>query len=328
MPRTILPVYFGTIEPQVHVERYDLRAHSGFGVSVLNYGATIVGIYAPDRDGRIANVALSYPDVRAYREQPWYFGATIGRYANRIKNGEFELDGVRHLLSTNENGNTLHGGVRGFDRVMWQKVQSREVNGVAELVLRYVSPDGDQGFPGELDTTVRFMVGPDLHFEIHYMSKTTKRTVVNLTNHTYFNLSGDSSHPISTHRLRANASRYTPVDDELIPTGEIRSVAGTRYDLREGPALGSFDTNFAIDRDGAGLVLAATLSDPNSGRAMDVFTSEPGIQVFSGRGDAVALETQHFPDSPHYMHFPSTVVRPGHPMTSVTTYYFRLDAMR
>lgn len=328
MARTILPSYFGTIEPELRVERYDLRAQSGFGISVLNYGATIAGIYARDRNGRVGNVALSYATLSAYCNQPWYFGATIGRYANRIKGAEFEVDGVRYVVSSNENGNTLHGGVRGFDRVIWEKVQSRDIDGVAELVLRYVSPDGDQGFPGELETTVRFMVGPDSHFEIHYMAKTSKPTVVNLTNHTYFNLSADPSEPISTHRLRLHASRYTPVDHALIPTGEILPVDGTRFDLREARAAEAFDTNWVIDRDSPGLVYAATLSHPPSGRVLDISTTEPGIQVFSGRGDSVALETQHFPDSPHYMHFPSTIVRPGRPMTSVTTYYFRLDPVR
>ena len=328
MTRKILPTYFGTIEPKLRIERYDLRARCGFTVSVLDYGATIVGIYPPDRDGQVDNVALGYNDPQNYRSGQWYFGATIGRYANRIRNGEFELDGVLYTLSTNENGNTLHGGVHGFDRVVWQKVRSREVDGVAELVLRYVSPDGDQGFPGELETTVRFIVGPDTHFEIHYVARASKPTVANLTNHTYFNLSGQRSRRISTHHLKVHASRYTPVDAALIPTGEIASVDGTPYDLRYGPLLGSFDLNWVIDRGGPGLARAATLSDPHSGRVMDVCTTEPGIQVFSGRGDSVALETQHFPDSPHNPQFPSTVVLPKRPLTSVTTYCFGVDGMR
>lgn len=327
MARTILPMYFGTIEPDLRIERYDLRARSGFSISVLNYGATIAGVHAPDRNGRNQNVVLAYSEARTYRERPWYLGATIGRYANRIARGEFELDGTRYCLSVNDDGNTLHGGVRGFDKAVWNKVQSREVDGISELILRHVSPDGDQGFPGELDTTVRFVVGPDAHFEIHYMARTTKPTVVNLTNHSYFNLSGDPAQPISTHRLRLPASRYTPVDDHLIPTGAIASVDGTRFDLRDGPPLESFDTNFVIDRDGPGLAPAATLHDPHTGRVMEIHTTEPGIHVFSGRGDSVALETQHYPDSPHQMQFPSTVLRPGRLMTSVTAYYFRLDGM-
>lgn len=325
MPRTILPTHFGSIEPALRVERYDLRARSGFCVSILNYGATIVGIYAPDRDGVVKNVVLGYNDAEAYREHHWYMGATIGRYANRIAGGEFELDGTRYRLTTNDNGNTLHGGTRGFDKVMWRKVRSREVDGIAELVLQHISPDGDQGFPGTLDTTVRFSVGPGSHFEIHYLARTDKPTVVNLTNHSYFNLSGDPSEPVSTHRLQLNASTYTPVDEHLIPTGTIASVDGTRFDLRSGRRLESFDTNFCIDRAEGGLSLAATLHHPGSGRTLDIHTSEPGIQVFSGRGDSVALETQHFPDSVHYRHFPSTVVRPERPMTSVTAYLLRLD---
>ncbi|HET9030731.1 MAG TPA: aldose epimerase family protein [Candidatus Aquilonibacter sp.] len=328
MARTILPSYFGTIEPHVRIERYDLSSRSGFSISVLNYGATIVGMNAPDRYGRKQNVVLAYDDVRSYREKRWYLGATIGRFANRIAGGEFELDGKRYVLSTNEGGNTLHGGVRGFDKAVWEKVQSRQVDGIAELILRHVSPDGDQGFPGELETTVRFMVGPGSNFEIHYVARTTRPTIVNLTNHSYFNLSGDPARAIDTHRLQLRASRYTPVDESLIPTGEIAPVEGTRYDLRAGPPLGSFDTNFVLDRNGPGLAPAASLHDPYSGRMLDVYTTEPGIQVFSGRGDSVALETQHFPDSPHYVQFPSTVVRPDHPFTSVTAYFFRLDGMR
>lgn len=328
MRRTILPSYFGTIDPALRVERYDLRTQSGFCVSVMNYGATIVGIYAPDRNGRTQNLVLAYPTIQAYRKQPWYAGATIGRYANRIANGAFELDGVRYVLSTNEDGTTLHGGVRGFDRVMWEKVQSREVNGVCELQLRHVSPAGDQGFPGCLDATVRFVVGPQAQLEIHYRARTDAPTVVNLTNHSYFNLAGDPAQPIGSHRLAVNASHYTPLDEKKIPTGEIASVEGTRFDLRWPRPLARFDDNWVLDRDDAELAHAARLSDARSGRVLDLFTSEPGLQVFSGRGDFVALEPQHFPDSPHHVDFPSTVLRPDRTMTSVSSYVFTVDTTR
>ena len=299
------------------VDRFDLR-NGAFSVGILRCGAAIERILTPDRHGKLGNVVLHYNDVDAYKNQRWHFGATIGRFANRISGAAFELDGKTYTLSANEGNVTLHGGASGFDRALWDLVSASE----NEVVLRHVSPDGDQGFPGELTVDVAFSLPDETSLRIDYSATTTAPTVVNLTNHSYFNLSADPSISIGNHVVQIFASRYTPVDAQKIPTGEIASLDGTPFDLREPDTVGFIDLNFVLDRGAGALTPAAMVYDAQSGRSLHIETTEPGIQLFTGKGNGIALESQHFPDSPHHSNFPSTVLRPGETFSSSTLYRF------
>lgn len=300
-----------------------LRGKKGFSVSILSYGARIFEITAPDREGQTANVVLNCRGAAEYQNDPWYTGATVGRYANRIASGSFEFDGTTYVLTENEPGVTLHGGVHGFDRVEWAPLQHAEDEFVE---LRYVSPDGDQGFPGTLTANVRYSIVDGNALRIDYTAITSTQTIVNLTNHSYFNLSGDTSQNVDDHLIQVFASNFTPVDAQKIPTGEILSVEGTALDLRDPCSVPNLDVNYVLDRrTDADLTPAAFVSHPKSGRSLHVATTEPGLQVFSGRGNGIALETQHFPDSPHHSAFPSTVLRPGERYQSTTIYRFFAD---
>lgn len=299
-------------------DRFEL--HNGnISIGVLRYGARIDRIATRDRNGAIGNVVLHRDSVEAYQTQKWRYGATIGRYANRIAGGSFELNGKTYNLSTNEGNVTLHGGERGFDTIFWDVVRSSD----REVVLRYVSPDGDQGFPGELTVDVALSLPDENTLRIDYSATTTAATVVNLTNHSYFNLSADPSISIGEHVVQILASHYTPVDARKIPTGEIAPVNGTRFDLREPDTVGAVDLNFVLDRPQNGeLAPAAVVYDARSGRSLHIETTEPGIQLFTGKGNGIALETQHFPDSPHHANFPSTALRLGERFNSSTIYRF------
>jgi aldose 1-epimerase len=331
-------------------------------VRVLTYGGIIQSLETPDANGDVDNVVLGFDDLEGYvqNNNPGpYFGALIGRYGNRIAGGTFELDGQTYQLPVNNGPNTLHGGPKGFDTKVWA---AADVSGddVAALELELVSPDGDMGFPGTLTTTVTYSLDADSNLSIHYEATTDAPTVVNLTNHTYWNLDGEGSGSIYDHQLQLDASGYTPVDETLIPTGEIAPVEGTPFDFREPTAIGErirendqqllygqgYDHNWVLDREDDGaregsdsedaLEEAAVLHDPDSGRTLTVTTTEPGIQFYSGnfldgtlvgtsgriyrQGDGLALETQHFPDSPNQPAFPSTVLRPGEVYDSTTVF--------
>jgi aldose 1-epimerase len=293
-----------------NVDALTLINRAGNRVSLNPIGAAMSGIFVPDRAGRSASVCADAGGSA---------GKTIGRYANRIAGGSFSLDGTTFALSTNEGRNTLHGGQDGFSKRLWGIADRSD----ASVTFVLHSPDGDQGFPGALTCHVRYSWSDDDALRLDYTATTDKPTVVNLTNHVYFNLCGDSSRSISQYQLQLAASAYTPVDGESIPTGDIAPVDQGR-DFRTARAVGTaiFDCNFAIDGWDGSLRYAATLRDPESGRTLVVETTQPGVQLFTGKPGAIALETQHFADAPHHPNFPSTVLRPGETFTSSTVYRF------
>lgn len=310
-------------------------------VKITNYGGIITEIIAPDKDGNPGNVVLGFDNLEQYLAGHPNFGALIGRFGNRIAKGKFELNGKTYTLAINNGNNTLHGGIIGFDDVVWTPEIIETENGEG-LQLKYYSVDMEEGYPGNLDVTVVYeLVGNDL--KIKYDATTDKPTPVNLTNHSYFNLSGEGT--ILDHLLEIKASHYTPVDEELIPTGEIAPVEGTPFDFREAKPIGrdiaqvegGYDHNFVFDREGEGLELLARLSDPESGRTVEVLTTEPGVQFYTGNfldgtlvsGDityvkhyGLCLETQHFPDSPNQPDFPDTILEPGERYSTKTIYRF------
>lgn len=322
-----------------------LKAANGVSARVLTYGATLQSLMAPGRNGKVADVVLGYDDVQTYEAKPNFFGVTVGRYANRIAKGRFTLDGKAYQLAQNNLGNSLHGGVKGFDKRNW-KVVSVKSGPVASVVLAYVSADGEEGYPGKLDTKVTYTLDERGNLGILFEAATDKPTIVNMTNHALFNMAGEGS-PMGAmgNRLMIPASTYTPVDATLIPTGELRKVAGTVFDfsrpkriadgLRDGRddqiAIGrGYDHNFALDKGvTATPQLAARLVDPASGRMLEVLSTEPGVQFYTGNfldgtvqgkgghvyrmGDGIALEPQKFPDAPNQPKFVSARVEPGKP---------------
>jgi aldose 1-epimerase len=334
------------------VEAYTLANAHGIEARVLSYGGILWSLRVPDRRGDLADIVLGYEGLEGYLENPRYFGALVGRYANRIGGARFALDGVEHSLAANDGPSHLHGGLRGFDKVVWR------VSGFARdgggLVLRHVSPDGDEGYPGRLEVEVTYTLDARNELRVDFRAVSDRATVVNLTQHSYFNLAGSGSGDVLGHELTIPAEAFTPVDETLVPTGEIAPVAGTPFDFRKPAAIGAridapdvqlrrasgYDHNFVLPRDGGGLVAAARLFEPRSGRTLEVRTSEPGLQLYTGnlldgipgkagriyrRRDGLCLETQHFPDSPHHPHFPSTVLRPGQEYRSTTIFAFGVE---
>ena len=350
---------FGTTPDGTEVERWTL-SNGDTTMRVLTYGGVIQTLEVPDAEGEVENVVLGFADLDGYvSEDDPYFGSLIGRYGNRIAEGRFTLDGETYQLPLNDGPNTLHGGPVGFSERVWTATDVSD-DELAALQLELVSEDGDQGFPGTLTTTVTYILDAESRLVVHYQATTDAPTVVNLTQHTYWNLAGEGSGDVYDHELQLNASGYTPVDETLIPTGEVAPVEGTPFDFREPTAIGErireadqqllygqgYDHNWALDRtdDGAregsdsedALEEAAVLHDPDSGRTLTISTTEPGIQFYSGnfldgtlvgtgggiyrQGDGLALETQHFPDSPNQPDFPSTVLRPGEEYDSTTVF--------
>lgn len=336
---------FGKLQDGTAIEAVTLANDKGVRARIITYGATVQALEAPDRKGRTADIVLGYDDLRSYVEKPNYFGATIGRYANRIAGGTFSLDGHTYRLSRNDKTNSLHGGAVGFDKRAW-RIESVTSAPLASVTFALTSAAGDQGYPGKLEVRVRYALDDSNHLTIEYTATTDAPTVVNLTNHAIFNLAGEGS-PTGAlgQRLTIPASHFTPVDASLIPTGELRSVQGTVFDFRAGRVLQDgirdgrdaqivagrgYDHNFALD---AGLTvepkLAARLEDPPSGRVLEVWTTEPGVQVYTGNfldgtlvgkqghlyrmGDGVALEPQKFPNAPNEPRFASARVDPGTP---------------
>jgi aldose 1-epimerase len=355
MPATMKPNItkdlFGTLADGTQVWRYTLT-NSHIRVRIINYGGIIQTVEVPDRRGHVTNVALGFAtlaDYVAHNNPGPYFGALIGRYANRIAQGTFTLDGVTYHLPINNDPNSLHGGIDSFDKKVWTSTAGKNHDGDPTLRLDLTSPDGDQGYPGTLHATVTYTVTGD-SIRVDYRATTDKATVVNLTNHSYFNLAGEGTSDIYGHLMQINASRTTPVDSTLIPTGQIVPVAGTPLDFTRPVAIGDrirdnfeqlvfgrgYDHNWVLN--GSGFRLAARVTEPTSGRVLSMSTDQPGIQFYSGnfldgtlygtsghqyrQGDGFALETQHFPDSPNHANFPSTVLRPGDTYRTSTVYTF------
>lgn len=346
---------FGSTADGDLINVFTLRNANGVTVRAINYGGIILSLEVPDREGRLDDVVLGYEHLEAYEERSPYFGSLIGRYANRIADGRFELDGRSYTLAVNNGPNHLHGGLRGFDKVLWQARPIRSQSGVG-VVLAYTSPDGEEGYPGTLMTEVTYTLtdGDELH--IDYLATTDAPTPVNLTQHSYFNLAGAGDRDILDHELTIHADRFTPVDETLIPTGELRPVLGTPLDFTVPRAVGEsihaqedeqiafgrgYDHNFVLNREGVhegDLSLAARVFEPVSGRVLEVYTTEPGMQFYSGnfldgsltgkggvayhRRHGFCLETQHFPNSPNEPDFPSTILRPDETYRSKTIWAF------
>lgn len=342
---------FGTTLDGKEMTLYVLKNTSGMEVSITNFGATVVSIKTPDRNGKLADVVLGYDDVAGYESDKSYFGATIGRYGNRIAHGKFTLNGKTYQLPKNDGENTLHGGPKGFNKVVFD-AKDISTPAAPALQLRYLSKDGEEGFPGNLSVVVTFTLTNSNELRIDYEATTDQPTVVNLTNHSYFNLAGEGQGDILQHQLKLKASRFTPVDGTLIPTGEIRAVKGTPFDFTRATAIGArinqpeeqlkfgkgYDHNFVLNRIEPGLLVAAEVYEPTSGRVLQVLTTEPGIQFYTGNfldgtvhgkggkayghRTAFCLETQHFPDSPNDSKFPSTVLNAGAKYRTITIYKF------
>ena len=341
---------FGKTRDGHAVELYTLTNAHGVEMHVITYGGIITSLKVPDRAGQIDDVVLGFDTLDGYLKDPPYFGAIVGRYGNRIAKGQFTLDGRTYKLATNNGPNHLHGGVKGFDKVVWNAVPGETADGVSVTLTR-TSPDGEEGYPGTLQASVRYTLTDKNELAIDYRATSDKATPVNLTQHSYFNLAADSS-DILGHELTIHASRYTPVDDTLIPTGELAPVQGTPFDFQKGTTIGArisadnvqlkngrgYDHNWVLNRTGAGLEAAARLVDPKSGRTLDVATTEPGLQFYSGNfldgtitgksgrvyknRTGLCLETQHYPDSPNHASFPSSILRPGQTYSSKTVFTF------
>jgi aldose 1-epimerase len=339
---------FGKMPDGKEVDLYTLTNAHGMTVKVTNYGGIVTELLVPDKNGKAENVVLGFDNLKDYLAGHPFFGALAGRVANRIAGAKFTLDGKEYKLAANNGPNTLHGGKAGFDKKLW-KAEQVKAAGAVGVKLHYVSPDGEEGFPGNLDTTVTYWLTNDNELKIDYTATTDKATPVNLTHHGYFNLATPASGPMLGHELMIAADQYTPTDDALIPTGEIKSVKGTPLDFTKPTPIGDridqlkgnpggYDHNYVLRGGGKGLALAARVHEPKSGRVMEVFTTEPAIQFYSGnflngkekghggvtyrKHQGLCLEAQHFPDSVHHANFPSVILRPGETYRQTTVYKF------
>lgn len=339
---------FGTVDG-VPVELYTLAGSGGLTARIMTYGGTVVSLHAPDREGRPADVVLGFPTLEGYLAKQPYLGALIGRFGNRIAGGRFELNGRTYTLASNESPNHLHGGLRGFDKAIWRATPDADTD-APSLGLSHLSRDGDEGYPGNLDVSVVYTITADNALRLDYRATTDQDTVLNLSNHTYFNLAGGGD--VLAQEIAIPADRFLPVDDALIPTGERRPVSGTPMDLTRPVAIGAgvrsddeqvrlasgYDHNWVLDKPAGTLGPAAEVHDPASGRVLAVSTTQPGIQFYTGnfldggltgkggkaygKHSGFCLETQHFPDSPNQPDFPSTVLRPGETFQQTTIFRF------
>jgi len=328
---------------------YTLTNSHGVEVRAMNYGCIILSIRVPDRNGQFADIALGHDSLEGYVPNPPYLGAIVGRYANRIANGTFTLEGKTHTLSKNNGTNSLHGGIKGFDKVVWDGEPLKGKTGVA---FSYLSKDGEEGYPGNLRVKVTYTLTDANELVIDYEATTDQATPINLSQHSYFNLVGEGNGDVLNHEVMINADRFTPVDKNLIPTGELRPVKGTPFDFTKPTKVGvriddnydqlslagGYDHNFVINRKGAGLVMAAGVYEPTSGRILEVSTDQPAVQFYTGnfldgtvtgkegrvykRRYGFCLETQHYPDSPNHPDFPTTILRPDETFRSTTVFKF------
>jgi aldose 1-epimerase len=357
----VVKVPYGKTKAGQPVDLYVLGIDKGMTVKVVTYGAAVTELWAPDREGQLSDVTLGFDSLKGY-EQPGnpFFGCVVGRYANRIARGRFELDGKQYKLATNNGPNHLHGGTKGFDKAVWEMVEERrgrrsfdkggKAVEFASIHLRHVSPDGDEGYPGKLTADVIYTLTENNELRLDYKATTDKPTVVNLTNHAYFNLAGQDKGDILGHEITLKASKYTPADDTLIPTGKIEPVKDTPFDFTKPMTIGSridklkgdpvgYDVNYVIDGKPGTLRLAAVVRDPKPGRVMEMETTEPGVQFYTGnfldgkvkgKNGAVykkhtgfCLEAQRYPDTPNQKDFPGAVLRPGETYTQTTVYRFK-----
>jgi aldose 1-epimerase len=341
---------YGRTPEGASVDVFTLTNANGLEVRAITYGAYVVSLRTPDRQGRLDDVVLGFDTLEGYLKSGSHMGSVVGRYGNRIANARFTLDGKTYPLAANDGVNHLHGGVKGFDRHVWA---GEEVRQGVDVGVRFtlVSPDGDEGYPGRLQTTVTYTLTPKNELVVDYAATTDKPTLVNLTQHSYFNLAGQAKGDVLDHMLTIHADRYTPVAAGLIPTGAIAPTEGTPLDFRQATRIGAridqpheqlqlgkgYDHNYVVNRTGPGLVPAARVVDPSSGRVMEVSTTEPGLQLYTGnwlgeekgkngrvypRRSGLCLETQHYPDSPNRPEFPTTVLRPGETYRSKTVFTF------
>ncbi|MEI9810221.1 MAG: aldose epimerase family protein [Bacteroidota bacterium] len=337
---------FGNVDGK-EVYLYTLTNSKGNQVKISTYGGIMTSWTGPDKTGKKSSILVGFDSLAPYLQQPPYFGALIGRYGNRIANGKFRLDSVEYTLATNNGKNHLHGGNKGFDKVVWDGAIVND--STPTLLLSYMSKDGEEGYPGNLKVNVRYTLTNDDEVEIEYNAETDKPTVVNLTQHNYYNLTGDVSNSIKDHTLMITADSYTPVDSTLIPTGKIEPVKGTPFDFTVAEKIGAridqvkggYDHNWVLNRKDNSMQLVAVLSDSISGRKLEVYTMEPGLQFYSGNfldgkfqtsggkpvnlHSALCLETQHFPDSPNQPSFPTTVLRPGEKYHTMTKYKLSVE---
>jgi aldose 1-epimerase len=344
---------FGNTSNGISVELYTLTNTLGIEARIITYGGTVVSLNVPDRNDRFGDIVLGFDSIGDYEEYSRYFGALIGRYANRIAKGRFSLNGKEYTLAVNNGENHLHGGVKGFDKVVWTGRPFIDESG-ANLELSYFSRDGEESYPGDLNLTVIYTLTESNELKIEYSATTDQDTIVNLTNHSYFNLASAGSGEVLDHEMMINADTFTPTDSGAIPTGELRDVNRTPFDFTRSKTIGAdidtddeqikfghgYDHNFVLNKAGNNLSHAATVFEPTSGRVMEVYTTEPGIQFYSGnyldgsvkgkngriyeRRSAFCLEAQHFPDSPNKPQFPSTVLKPGERYSQVTVYKFSI----
>lgn len=340
---TIQQRKFGGTINGIDIDSYSLRNAQGIEVDIITYGGIITSIKAPDKNGDIENVVLGFETLDEYVESSPYFGALVGRYGNRIANGKFSLNGKEYSLAMNNGPNNLHGGLIGFDKVVW-KASTRVEEEVVSLILDYTSKDMEEGFPGNLNTRVTYSLDSQNELSILYEATTDKETIVNLTNHSYFNLSGNIENKILDHELTIAADRYLPVNEFMIPTGELITVKDTPFDFTASKKIGrdieidheqlnlglGFDHCWVLNNQDQGVRLIATANHPGSGRQLDVYSDEPGVQLYTGNHlegthqmrSGFCLETQHYPDSPNQKKFPSVVLSPGEKYSSQTSYKF------